>query len=117
LGTTELTEMMMICIGFLGLAYCAKEDAHLKVDILIQHLSRRAQVAVDAVIGCIGIVVVGLISWLAFIEAAAMKEMDISGSLLLIPVYPFYCVLGFGCLLLCISIFTQIITSLSKDVR
>ena len=44
LGTTELTEMMMICICFLGLAYCAKEDAHLKVDILVQHLSRRAQV-------------------------------------------------------------------------
>ena len=37
-GAVELTEMMMPCIGFLGIAWCALQGGHVVVDILISAL-------------------------------------------------------------------------------
>ena len=68
LGATELTENMMVCLAFLGLAWCAVQEGHLKVDLVMTHFSPRVQAIVDSITSCAGLILVALIAWRGFLR-------------------------------------------------
>lgn len=45
--TEEISGYMMVAIVFLGLAYTMKMDGHVRADILLSHLPRRAHAALE----------------------------------------------------------------------
>ena len=117
LGTTELTENMMACLAFLALAWCAVERQHLKVDLVMMMFPPRVQAVVDALTMLAGLCLVGLITWRSFLEAGAMKDLNIESSLLRIPAYPFYYVMAVGFALLCLVMVMQWIEEMGKAVK
>jgi TRAP-type C4-dicarboxylate transport system permease small subunit len=117
LGTTEITENMMVCLTFFGLAWCAAQHSHLRVDLVMSRFSPRVQALVDGMTTLAGFAMVGLIAWRSLIEAMAVKDLDIVSSLLRIPAFPFYYVIALGSALLALVMVIQIIQYFGKAVR
>lgn len=117
LGTTELTENMMVCIVFFGLAWCALRDSHLKVDILMSHLPKKLQSVVDSITFLIGFIIAVLMIWRTIMEGIALKELKITSSLLHVPVYPFYFIAATGGILFCLVLAVILIKTINMAVK
>jgi len=117
LGTTEITESMMACLAFFALAWCAVQQSHLKVDLVVSFFTARVQAVVDTLTGLAGLVIVALIAWRNFIEAAAIKDLNIVSSLIRIPAFPFYYVIALGCAILCLVMIAQTIENIRRAVK
>jgi TRAP-type C4-dicarboxylate transport system permease small subunit len=117
LGTTELTECMMVLLIFLALAWCGAQGGHLQVDLVLTHLPKRVQAVIDSITSSVGFALVAIIAWRSVVEARAMQDLGIVGSLLNMPVYPFYYVMAAGFIMLCIVIAAQTIQNIGKAVK
>jgi len=117
LGTTEITENMMVCLTFFGMAWCAAQKSHLKVDLVMSRFSPRTQAAVDGATTLAGMVMVILIAWRSLLEGMAVRELHIISSLLRIPAYPFYYVIALGFFLLGLVMAAQAVDHIGKAVR
>lgn len=116
LGTTEITENMMVCLTFFGLAWCAAQQSHLRVDLVMSRFSPRVQALVDGMTTLAGLFMVALIAWRSLMEAIAVQQLNIVSSLLRIPAYPFYYVITLGSALLALVMAAQVIQHFGKAV-
>ena len=73
-GTTELTEMAMICIVFLALAWCAVERAHISVGVVVERFSPRVQAIVDSITYLAGLGLCIIIVWQTILKAIDVQE-------------------------------------------
>jgi TRAP-type C4-dicarboxylate transport system permease small subunit len=113
----EITEYLMICVAFLGMAWVAVKNENITVDLIVPRFSPRVQAIFDSVTYLIGLVVVALISWRGFVEGIAVRQIGMDSLLLKIPEYPFYIVLGFGLAILCLVMLIQFVQHLNKAVK
>lgn len=117
LGTTEITESMMACLAFFALAWCAVQKGHLKVDLVMSRFSPKVQAVFDSMTSFAGLIIVALMAWRSFLEGVAMQQMNIISSLLKIPAFPFYYVVGLGSTVLCVVMATQVVQNIEKVVK
>jgi TRAP-type C4-dicarboxylate transport system permease small subunit len=117
LGATELTENMMVCMAFFALAWCAGQQGHLRVDLVVSRFSPRMQAVFDSITSMVGLIIVALIAWRSFLEGLAVRQLNIISSLLKIPAFPFYYVVAAGCALLCLVMVAQFIRDINKAVN
>jgi TRAP-type C4-dicarboxylate transport system permease small subunit len=116
-GATEITEFMIVLVGFLGLAWCAVKGAHLKVDSLVSHFSPRLQAITDSFTYLIGLAICVIIGWRSFMEGVDLKRLNVVTSLLEVPVSPFYIVLALGFAVLSLVMVAQLIQYIAKAVK
>jgi TRAP-type C4-dicarboxylate transport system permease small subunit len=115
-GDVELIEVAMVCTGFLGLAWCAVKEKHIRVDLLVQFFPKRAKGIIDSIgyIGALGASII--IAWQSIKEGLANKEIERATASLDIPVFPFYWVTAIGYGLLCLALLVLIVRSVRKGV-
>jgi TRAP-type transport system small permease protein len=101
-GTAEMVEIMMICL-LLGMAGCAMENRHIRVDVIIERLPQRVVTLLDIITIIIGIGVSGILMWQGYWQGIFQLRYGVSSSMLRIPVFPFYIVLSVSFLLLIIA--------------
>jgi TRAP-type C4-dicarboxylate transport system permease small subunit len=100
LGSMELTEYIMVCVGTLGLAWCALQGAHIKVDLIVGRLPQKAQKVLDSFNYILVIGVSLLITSQTFLRAGIVRRLGMASAMLDIPQYPFLLVVSFSYLLL-----------------
>lgn len=109
IGIHEITASMMICIGFLGLAWAALTDRHIKVDLLVSKFPPRAQ----KYISYINYLLVGISCVVLAVESyhrsLAVRKLGVASEMLNIPQFPFYIVVSIGHLLLLLAIVVIVI--------
>jgi TRAP-type transport system small permease protein len=88
-GTVELTELAMVGIVYLGMAYAQQQNGHIAVDLLYQRLGRRWQSALDAFGAIVGVVVVALVGWRLYAYAGVLEVGGRTTASRRIPLYPF----------------------------
>jgi TRAP-type C4-dicarboxylate transport system permease small subunit len=105
-GDVELIEIGMVCAGFLGMAWCAVKNAHVRVDLLAKYFPKRFKGVVDSLGYIAGMICFIIIAWHSINEGIANKIIGRATASLLIPVFPFYWItaVGFGALALAIVI-------------
>ena len=113
----QITEYMMVCAAFLGMAWVAVKNENITVDLIVPRFSQRVQAIFDSVTYLLGLGVVVLISWRSFLESMAVRQIGIDSLLLDIPQYPFFIVLGFGLAILCLVMLIQLVQHLYKAVK
>jgi len=59
----EITEYIMLYIPFLGAALVLKEEGHIRVDILINHLSERSRGRLNVITSFVGGIVMLIYTW------------------------------------------------------
>jgi len=112
-GSMELTEYLMVCVGTLGLAWCALQGAHIKVDLIVSKLPQRTQKYIDSFNYVLLMGVSGLIAWQTFVRAGTVHRLGVSSAMLEIPQYPFVLVVTISYSLLFLTSIVLLIYAIS----
>ena len=99
-GSVEISVSLMVCVVFLGIAWCALNDGHISVDIITSKMSRRGRAFLNGFDNLVTFALALVIAWRSYLEAVSVKKMEVTSPLLGIPRYPFVFVTAFGFLLL-----------------
>lgn len=116
MGSMELTEYLMVCVGTLGLAWCALQGAHIKVELIVSRFPPRLQKVMDSFNYILLIAVSGLIASQTFVRAGTVRELGVASAMLDVPQYPFVLVSSFSYLLLFLTSIMLIIHAISSLV-
>jgi len=114
IGTTEITEQMMVAVVFLGLGWCAIQGRHIKVDLFVSHYSPSSQKIIDFIINFIALLLVAIICWRTFKTTIMVKQLGITCSYIGVPKFPFYAIATVGWISLLLAMLGHLIKSL-KD--
>ena len=110
-------------VGFLGtivvsfaLAFTSMEKGHIAVEILVERLPQRAQLAIEAFCNLIGALLFCVIAYQAFLYALDIKQSGEVSLTLQMPVYPFIFGIAAGCGLLCLLLIFDFIKSIKRTL-
>lgn len=96
-GATELTEMMLVAVVFLGLPAVSLDRDHVAVDILTDHLPARVQPWREVTVALLSAVVLAVIAWRIWIYAGQIGAYGGATNSLRLPLAP----LGYLCAVSC----------------
>jgi TRAP-type C4-dicarboxylate transport system permease small subunit len=114
-GGLELIEYMMAIIVPLSVAYCALQNAHVSVELLVEKLSPRTQKILKFFTSGLSIIFVGLISWQNFIYIREIYNSNMTSAVLKIPAFPFVAATAVGMSVFAIVLFIQLFSGKSRD--
>lgn len=117
LGSMEMTELLMVSIAGLSLAWCTLKSGHIRVDIITNMFSKKT----NRVIDIINYILTGLIC--AFIVPALInryiegEKLDIRTYVLRIPEGPFVLLLTFGYFLTFLVLIVKTVKSMIEEKK
>ena len=117
MGSMEVTEYMMVIVGFLGLAWCALKGMHIKVELIVGRFSQRAQAVVNIINSLLVMGICGLIASRSLTEGFVAREMGRQSDITDIVHYPFYWIIVFGYALMFFVILTLLVQNVRKAVK
>jgi TRAP-type C4-dicarboxylate transport system permease small subunit len=117
LGSFEITELLMVTIAGLSLAWCTLKSGHIRVDIITSMFSKKTNRAIDTINYIItaalcGFIVPALIG--RYIEGEKLK---VSTYVLNIPEGPFVLLLTFGYFLTFLVLIVKIVKSIKGEKK
>ena len=117
-GSTEITEVMMVSLSFLALVWCTMKKVHIRLDLLTDYIPPATRTINDTIFFVLGMVLFSFISWQNFLMAKANYIAGYSSWVLHIPNYPFYFVVaittGIVALILLLFIIQNIVQGIKK---
>lgn len=116
-GDVELIEVGMVCVGFLGLAWCALRGMHISVDLVVSFLPKRVQALFDCFGYLVGLGICTLLAWRSFAEGIGVRELNTLSSTLSFPMFPFYVITALGYGVFCLAIVVLLVRSLSEAMK
>ena len=116
-GTAEIACLMLVCMA-LGVAWCAIEERHLKIEILMSLVSPRIQAIADSITILAGLFIVIIMAWRNLVAALWKLEIGQVASILLpIPLFPFHMVLVLGLVVMCLAMVALVIKKIGEVIR
>lgn len=116
-GTYELVGFLGTLVVAFALAFTSMEKGHIAVEILVERLPQRAQLAIDAFGNLMGMLLFGLIAYQAFIYALDIRKSGEVSLTLQLPPYPFILGIAAGCALLALLLMVNFAKSLQRTIR
>jgi TRAP-type C4-dicarboxylate transport system permease small subunit len=116
-GAFDLTEYMMAIVFAFGLPYCIVQKGHIKVDIMMEHLSEKVQTIIMAITTPLGLGLFGLIAWQSLQYVQIQCDTNIMSSVLHIPRYPFVAVLFVGYTCFAIVLLADVLKLFAKVMQ
>ena len=117
MASAEITEYMMVIVGFLGLAWCAVKGMHIKVHLIVGRFSEKAQGIVDTINHIIIIGLCVLIASKSFTESMGAREMGRASEITDIVHYPFYLLIVLGYILLFFVMISLLVRAINKAAK
>jgi TRAP-type C4-dicarboxylate transport system permease small subunit len=117
MASAEVTEYMMVMVGFLGLAWCAVKGMHIKVQLIVGRFSERAQGIVDTINHIIVVGLCVIIAWRSFSESLVAREMGRASEITGTPHYPFYLIVVLGYILLLLIMIPLLVQAINKVAK
>lgn len=101
-GAYELVGFLGTIVVSFALAFTSMEKGHIAVELLVEKLPQRAQLAIESFCNLIGALLFGMLAYKAIRYALDIKESGEVSSTLQMPIYPFIfgMSVGFGLLFL-----------------
>lgn len=104
-GSYEITERLLMCAVFAGLAYTENRQGHIYVTMLVGALPRGIRFLVFGFMRLVCMVMSFYVAYAAYIQTGVSMQTGTCTTVLLIPLYPFYaiecvCMIFFGVTLL-----------------
>lgn len=111
-GTVEIVEILGAVLLALGVAHCAVKKGHIAVGVLVEKLSERKEAIVESAVNFIALIFVGLLAWETLVYGSKMMGRGYTTAHLLIPLYPFIYLVGFGFVMLTVVLLLEVIKCL-----
>ena len=100
IGYLELTEQLMVPVSILSIAYIAPERGHIRITMVSDRLPSPVRFALDILGYVLGILVMVLCTWRAYVQMNYAMNAKLTTNTLFIPVWPTNLVIMIGfCLL------------------
>lgn len=113
-GTSEYVGYIMILASFFGLGACTADRSHLKVDLLVQMLSKKAQIVND-MINAVLVAAVGSIMLYASLNQGLITfRLKTKGTFSGVPNWPFYVLMGISYLPILLGSVNNFIEDIEK---
>ena len=116
-GSYEMTEFMMPVLIAFGLAHCAMEYGHVRVDLVILKLPARGQAVMNCIASLVFFALFFLITWGSLLRALGMMDTGQTSEVLYIPVFPFVLTVTLGSAALSLVAFKDFFQSLSEALK
>jgi TRAP-type C4-dicarboxylate transport system permease small subunit len=113
MGSHDLSSLAFSIIVFLPLAWCAINDGHVELNLVVKRLPKTAQLSIEVIIMFITTVILGLMSWQILVQGTKLQVANQETALLEIPVYPFIYLAALGSAVLTLAFLIRFIHSLS----
>ena len=114
-GAINLAGVMLAVVTFLGLSHCEEVGGHVRVEILLFHLSPKKRLSLLIFNLLVAFFIYGFMVWgsgIDTVEAWRLKQ-EIVGEVAT-PLYPSKTIVTLGCGLMCIQLVLNIIGLFSK---
>lgn len=116
-GAFDLTEYMMAVVFSFGLPYCIINKNHIKVDILMERFSEKAQTVINMLLTPVSLVIFSLIAWQSILSTKIQFDSHIVSSVLEIPRYPFLALVFLGYTCFAVVLLADVLNLIAKVVR
>jgi TRAP-type C4-dicarboxylate transport system permease small subunit len=110
-GTTEITQLMMVIVVFLSLAWGGVTGSHVRVDLIVGRFEKKTRALFDIVTLGLSGFIFAIITWRSLLES---MQIETTTSLIGVPQAPFYYILTIGFALLTLVIVTLVIEASRK---
>lgn len=115
LGTQEITELAIVIVVFLVVAYTEVRRAHVRVTVLVERFPRGVQIVIFSIMELISAVFVALLCWQAgVLMMTRLSPVIRHTDFLSIPIWPFMLVMALGWLLLSMQLLIHLYHDLSS---
>ena len=111
-GAVELSEFLMVLLGFGALALAEQRNSHITVDFFVAALPRRLQALLEALGALLGMAFWGIVAWRAAVHAGRIREAGEVSANWGIPTYPFYLAVTLGSALLAVVLIARMLRAL-----
>lgn len=117
-GADELAGLLLLCVAACAFSYTQTKGQHLRIDMLIKRLPKKARLVFDMFNFLVSLVVTALITWQVF-AAASRIALNLQGGSrvseqLHIPWLPILIILGLGFGVYALVILTNAIMTVTK---
>jgi TRAP-type C4-dicarboxylate transport system permease small subunit len=116
-GTYEVVGFLGTVIISFSLALTSLEKGHIAVDILVERLPQRIQIAIETFISLVGAVLFALVAWQCLFYAMDLKRSGEVSLTLAMPIYPFVHGIALGSGLLCFVLLSECLRSAVRMVK
>ncbi|MBA7624035.1 hypothetical protein ES703_31439 [subsurface metagenome] len=117
MGTDDITEFLMAILVSFGLAYCAIRKGHVQVEVLVEHLSSRAQAIIDTITTLLGLGLCILITWRSFVNMVSLYTSGATSWTLNIITFPFAGMVAFGFAWFTLVLLADFLKNLARAVK
>lgn len=116
-GAYTLSEIVMVGICFLAMAYTQKEKGHVSMDFIVVRLKGRALLYSEIISSAISLIICALLFYRATIEAIVAVDLRlVTSGIMQWPAWPLKIVVAFGFLLLSLRVSMQLIQEINLFV-
>ncbi|MBN2061156.1 MAG: TRAP transporter small permease [Deltaproteobacteria bacterium] len=116
LGSTELTEFMMVALSF-GMGWCLLEGKVIRMTLVVDRLTPRVQAVINSLLYSLGFIVLLILSWRTVLESFELHRMHSVSAILHIPHYPFYDAVAFSFALLSVCALIVVVRNVVKVIK
>ncbi|MDR2133133.1 MAG: TRAP transporter small permease [Clostridiales Family XIII bacterium] len=92
IGAYEITEILLLCTVMASFAYGQSKKAHINMAMIVRRLPRIVKFSVFGVMGLLSTAAAAAVGYAAALQAESAIIKGVETNVLLIPMYPFYCV-------------------------
>ncbi len=113
-GTYELVGFLGAIVISFALAYTSIERSHIAVEILVQRLPRRFQIALEGIVSLISLIFFGIITWQTHIYAQDLRQSGEVSLTLGMPIHPIVSGMAIGFAFLCLTLLFDVLKSFRR---
>jgi TRAP-type C4-dicarboxylate transport system permease small subunit len=92
IGAYEITEVLLLCTVMASFAYGQSKKAHINMTMIVRRLPRVVKFSVYGLMGLFSTATAIVVGYAALLQAESAMSKGVETNVLLIPMYPFYCI-------------------------
>lgn len=113
----ETTVYMMAIVVAFAVAYCAIQQGHVRVDVVVDRFSTRAQAIFDSITGFFSLGLVSLLTWQCVMHIQGQYIQNVESANLHIPTFPFVAVVALGIACFTLVLLADLLEFLARAVK
>lgn len=115
-GSFELVEFMMALLIPFSIVFCASENSHVQVDIIVGRFPKKIRSLFMFIANLFSLLLFVLITWQTIVYIIEEYDSKLTSAVLYIPVYPFIGTLALAFAILCFMLLSELIDYLAQTI-
>lgn len=117
-GVLEIVQALNVIIIFLSIAFVQRLKGHIKIDLVVSHMSPAQLDAFETFCWIVGLAVFSLLTWqMSIFTVESWRVREATMGLIYFPVYPIKFLIAVGSFLLCLGFIIDITRSINRLYR